>query len=56
MIWSLIWFAFVRNNPEEDHMMSLEEKQYLKQFNDYNPVTKVIYLVFYIYCHLQHFH
>lgn len=45
-MWSLIWFSLVRNSPEEDYMISVEEKQYLKQFNDYNVRTKV-YLIFY---------
>lgn len=41
-MFSLIWFAVLRNYPEDDNFMTIKEKQFLKKFNQTSK-EKMIY-------------
>lgn len=40
----MIWFSLVRNNPDQDFLITAHEKRYLKQYCVNSPGKKVLHL------------
>lgn len=48
MIWYFVWFMLVRNDPQDDKLISESEKTYLKEKINYLSHKKVLIFFYYL--------